>query len=196
MFLIAAGAISGIIIGGVLLILVLCLVFWFIAKYNSLRRMEVKIDEAASDIDIALTRRYDLLSKEYQICKGYAKHESQVLEEITRLRSSSKKDEKPDIDRLSEVNNALDRLQGDIQVTMEQYPALKSDQVFLHLAESCRDVEERLEASRRLYNSNVSIYNQEIVVFPSSLVAGMAHCRKRELFRVEEGKKEDVTMEF
>ncbi len=196
MFLIAIGGIIGLVIGGIVLIGILTFVFWAIAKHNAFRRMEVKIDESASDIDVALNRRFDLLTKEYEICKGFAKQESNVLQEVTRLRGLADTTKKTDIDRLSKINAGLDRLQNAIQVTMEQYPTLKSDQVFLHLMDSCREVEEHLEASRRLYNSNVSIYNQEIVVFPSSLIASFSHCQKRDLFRVEEGKAKDVRMEF
>ncbi len=198
MFLIATGGIIGIIVGGVILICLLVTVFWFIAKHNYFRRMEIKIDESASDIDVALNRRFDLLTKEYEICKGYAKHESATLSEIIRMRQapSSSKEGKVDMEKLSRINDGLNRLAGDIHVTMEQYPNLKADKVFLSLAESCRDVEEHLEAARRLYNSNVSLYNQEIVVFPSSIVASFAHCQKRELFKVEEGKSKDVKLEF
>ncbi len=196
MFLIAIGGIIGLVIGGIFLLFILSFLFWAISKHNAFRRMEVKIDESASDIDVALNRRYDLLTKEYEICKGYAKQESSVLEEVSRLRSLAGKSAKADIDTLSKMNAGLDRLQNAIQVTLEQYPTLKSDQVFLHLMDSCRDVEDHLEASRRLYNSNVSIYNQEIVVFPSSLIASLSHCQKRELFRVEEGKEKDVPMAF
>lgn len=193
MFLISAPAIVAVIIVGVFLILLVTLFFWAIAKRNHFRRMEVKIEESASDIDVALNKRFDLLTKEYQICKGYAKHEKETFSEVTKLRSAAGK---KDMETLSRINNGLDRLQKDIDLTVEQYPQLKADQVFLHLADSCKEAEETLEAARRLYNSNVSLYNQEIVVFPSSIIASFCHCRKRDLFQVEERKRNDVEMEF
>lgn len=197
-FLLSAGAITGIAIGGLFLILIVSGLFWFVAKRNLFKRMEVKIEESASDIDAALTKRYDLLTKQYDVTKGYAKHESATLSEITRIRQSQRKDAQGniDIERLSRINHELDLLSRDIQLTMEQYPDLKANTLFLNLMETSKEVEDHLEATRRIYNSNVARYNEEIVVFPSSIVAHAIHAKKRDLFQAEARKRDDVPLRF
>lgn len=197
-FLLSAGAIVGVSIGGLFLILIVSLLFWFVAKRNLFKRMEVKIEESASDIDVALTKRYDLLTKEYDVCKGYSKHENATLSEVTRMRQNPRQDEDGniDIERLSRLNHELDLLSRDIHLTVEQYPDLKANALFLNLMETSKQVENHLESTRRIYNSNVARYNEEIVIFPSSIVAHMIHAKKRGLFQAEEKKKDDVSLKF
>ncbi|MFA6624213.1 MAG: LemA family protein [Bacilli bacterium] len=176
------------------------IVVWGIKKANALRRQMVKIKEAASDIDVALTKRFDLLSKQYDICKGYAKHENGTLIDVAKMRSglseAKASDGAVDMKKASANNAAMDKLSTNINIIVERYPELKANTLFISLSNSCSDVEEHLQASRRLYNSNVSIYNQEIVVFPSSIIAHMIHAMPADFFEAEEAKKQDVKMEF
>jgi len=186
-------AIALLVIGGLLLLIVLIVVVWWIKTANRLRREQVKIDEAASGIDVALTKRFDLLTKTVATVKGYAKHESETLTKVIEMRkpaSSASMSEKAAFS--NEVTKAFDS----INVVAEQYPDLKANTNFLSLQNQIAEVEEQLQASRRVYNSNVSVYNQEIIVFPTSVVARHYGFAKRDFFEAEEAKRQDVKIEF
>ena len=174
----------------VVAIVVVILVGWYIGTSNKLNRAVVKIEEADSGIDVALTKRYDVLTKMLEITKGYAKHEKETLGEVINLRKGMSIAEKQD------ANNKMTEAFGKINVLAEAYPELKSSENFKTLQLSVADVEEHLQAARRLYNANISSYNQEIVSFPTSIVAGMKGFVKKEFFEADEAKKEDVKMDF
>ena len=177
----------------VVLVLVVIVVGWWISTSNNLKIMGVKIDESLSGIDVALTKRYDLLTKVVATVKGYAKHEEETLSKIIAMRnpgSAATLMEKQDF--ATQTTEAI----KSINIVAEQYPTLKADTQFIGLQNSIRDVEEQLQAARRLYNANVSKYNQAIIVFPASIVANAAHLTKREFFEAEEVKREDVKIEF
>lgn len=174
----------------VVAIVVVILVGWYIGTSNKLNRAVVKIEEADSGIDVALTKRYDALTKMLEITKGYAKHEKETLGEVINLRKGMSIAEKQD------ANNKMTETFGKINVLAEAYPELKSSENFKTLQLSVADVEEHLQAARRLYNANISSYNQEIVSFPTSIVAGMKGFVKKEFFEADETKREDVKMEF
>ena len=162
---------------------------------NWFRKAKVKVDESLSGIDVALNKRFDLITKLYDSTKGYIKHESETLSKITSLRSG--KIDNLDLDSKSKLSSDLDSLNREINVVVEQYPNLKADTVFLNLMNKRNEVEERLKATRRLYNSNVSIFNQKRVTFPSSIVANSIGFKENlKFFEVEEAKKEDVKLNF
>lgn len=187
------GAIICIVIGAVIVLLFIVIISWWISAANRLRREQVKIDEAASGIDVALTKRFDLLTKEVATVKGYAKHESETLTNVTSMRkpaSNASMKEKADF------SNAVSKAFDSINVVAEAYPDLKANTNFLNLQNQISEVEEQLQASRRVYNSNVSVFNQEIIVFPTSIVARHYHFEKRDFFEAEEAKRADVKIEF
>lgn len=187
------GAIIGIVVGVLLLVAVIAIVAWWINTKNRLSRYQVKIDEAASGIDVALTKRFDLLTKTVATVKGYAKHEQETLKGVTEMRRpSSNASMKEKSEFASNVSKAFDS----INVVAEQYPELKANQNFIALQNQIAEVEEQLQASRRVYNSNVSTYNQDIVVWPTSIVARHYHFEKRDFFEAEEAKRQDVKIEF
>ena len=176
------------IIVGVIVLLII--VIWFISVSNAFNRDIVKIDEADSGIDVALTKRYDVLTKMLDITKGYAKHEKETLFETINLRKDMTMAEK------SEANNKMSEAFGKINVIAEAYPELKASENFKTLQTAIADVEEHLQAARRLYNANISSYNQRVVSFPSSMIASSKGLSKREFFEADEAKKEDVKIEF
>ena len=169
---------------------VLVLLIAFIAISNKLNRALVKIDEAESGIDVALTKRYDVLTKQLDIVKGYAKHESETIERVIELRRGSSMAEK------SAAAAAMNEMQAKINVVAEAYPELRSAENFRMLQASVNDTEEHLQAARRAYNANVSSFNQMIVSFPSSIIAGSKGLTKRDFFEAEPAKRADVKMEF
>lgn len=166
------------------------MIIWWIATSNQFRRLLVKIEEASSGIDVALTKRYDTLTKMLDITKVYARHEVETLEKIVNLRNRMSVSEKND------VNAKLDTMRDKISVIAESYPELKSSENFKQLQVTAADVEEHLQAARRLHNANVSLLNQSIVTFPKSLVAKAMNIVKQEFFAAEEAKKADVAIAF
>lgn len=175
-----------IIVGIVLFILVL----WYISVSNKLNRAVVKIDESLSGIDVALTKRYDVLTKMIDVVKAYAKHEKETLFEVINLRKDMTIQEKND------ANKTMDENFKRINVVAENYPELKSSENYKTLQQSIADVEEHLQASRRLYNSNVSLFNQMLVTFPTSSIAKNKGLTKKDFFEADETKKEDVKIDL
>lgn len=175
-----------IIVGIVLFILVV----WYISVSNKLNRAVVKIDESLSGIDVALTKRYDVLTKMIDVVKAYAKHEKETLFEVINLRKDMTMQEKND------ANKAMDENFKRINIVAENYPELKSSENYKTLQQSIADVEEHLQASRRLYNSNVSLFNQMLVTFPTSSIAKNKGLTKKDFFEADETKKEDVKIDL
>jgi len=198
MNLLAAAGLEGwalalIAIAVILVVIAVSFLGWWISTSNRLKREQIKIDEAASGIDVALTKRFDLLTKTVAVVKGYAKHESETLTNVIAMRqpgASASMKEKAEFS--TQVTKAFDS----INVVAEQYPDLKANTNFLNLQNQIAEVEEQLQASRRVYNSNVTVFNQDIVVFPSSLVANHLKLVKRDFFEAEEAKRQDVKIEF
>lgn len=170
--------------------LILLVLVWYIATRNSIARAEVKISEAESGIDVALTKRYDMLTKLLDVTKGYAKHEAETLEKVVNLRKGMTMRER------SAENAKMDDVLRQLNILVENYPDLKASENFKQLQNAILDVEEHLQAARRLYNGNVTIYNNLLVSFPSNIVANSMGRVKKEFFEAEAAKRADVKMEF
>ncbi len=169
---------------------VIVLLLWWVGTSNGIKKLELKVQEAESGIDVALTKRYDVLTKMLDVTKGYMQHEKDVLSQVIQLRSGMTMNEK------SAVNKSMDMAFGQLKLVAESYPELKSSNNFLQLQASITDVEEHLQAARRLYNSNVNAYNAKIVVFPNSIVANSMGATNKPFFEAEEAKRADVSMSF
>src|SRR5690606_12134145 len=178
---------------GIIVFLALIFFIWYISTVNAFRQMQVKIDESESSIDIALTKRFDLLTKMVSATKGYMKHESETLANVIKMRQPA---HNAPMAEKQEFANQLSAGLSQLNVVVEQYPDLKASQNFLSLQNATTEVEENLQAARRVYNSNVSVYNQRIDTFPSSLVAGWKNFTKRDFFEAEAQKRKDVDFNF
>ena len=193
--LLSVGAIVAIVVVAVVVIAVIAIVAWYITTMNWFRQTKVKVDEANSGIDVALTKRYDLLTKALAAVKGYAKHEAETLSKVIGMRSGNINE--LSLDEKSKLNAELSEVQRGINVVVEQYPQLKADTQFTLLQNQTADCEEQLQAARRVYNSNVSIFNQKRVTFPDSIVAKrIGFTKDLEFFKAEEEKRQDVKFEF
>jgi len=181
------------IIIAIVVILIISLVGWWISTSNKIKKMQVKIDEAESGIDVALTKRFDLLTKAVATVKGYAKHEQETLVQVIGMRNPGRNASLAEKQEFAKVTTEAIK---SLNIVAEQYPNLKADAQFVSLQRNIADVEEQLQAARRLYNSNVSTYNQTIIVFPASIVANALKCTKRDFFEAEEAKRADVKIEF
>ena len=175
---------------GIILLLILIVAIWYVTTSNKLNRCIVKIEEADSGIDVALTKRYDVLTKMIDTVKAYAKHEKGTLFEVINLRKGMSLEEK------NEENSKMTKNLERINVLAEAYPELKSSENYKTLQQSIVDVEEHLQAARRMYNSNVSIFNQMIVTFPTSVVANSKSLTKKTFFEAEDVKKNDVKIDL
>ncbi len=178
------------VIAFIFLVIVLIVVGYVISISNSLNRALVKIDEANSGIDVALTKRYDVLTKMIDVVKGYAKYEQETIFKTIELRKDMTMQEKNDANASMEENFTK------IAAIAENYPDLKASENYKELQLSIADVEEHLQAARRLYNSNVSIYNQKLVTFPSSIIANSKGMTKKEFFNAEDKKREDIKIDL
>lgn len=180
--------------GIILIIILVVVIIWIIAVYNGLIRLKNRVDEAWSDIDVQLKRRYDLIPNLVNTVKGYAAHEKQVFENVTAARS-----------RAMGAGSAADKAQAENMLTgalkslfavAEAYPDLKANQNFLELQRELTDTEDKIQAARRFYNGNVRDFNIKIEVFPNNIFAGILHFTKREFFETAAGEKEPVKVEF
>lgn len=193
--LLSTGAIIAIVVVAVVLIAVIAIVAWYIVTMNWFRQTKVKVEEANSGIDVALTKRYDLLTKALASVKGYAKHEAETLSKVIGMRTGNINE--LSLDEKSKLNAELSEVQRGINVVVEQYPQLKADTQFTLLHNQTADCEEQLQAARRVYNSNVSIFNQKRVTFPDSIVAKrIGFTQDLEFFKADEEKRQDVKFEF
>ena len=157
---------------------------WVIVNYNRMARVRQHIAESWSDIDVELKRRYDLVPNLVETVKGYAKHESEVLEEVTSLRN------KAAASTGSATSQAVDEtalLLGmrKLFAVVEKYPDLKADTGFLALQKELANTEDRIAASRRFFNGNVREMNQLTQTFPTNIIASMFGFVERDFFELD-----------
>ena len=146
------------------------------------------MEEGLSGVEVALTKRCDMLSKMMDTAKGYMAHESELFTRVIQLRRGMS------IAELNDAQQQMDSLSGRFFAVAEGYPELRSSAVFTELQRGIRDAEEHLQAARRLYNTNVTAYNTAIAMFPAKLLAGGR--KPKEFFAAEESKREDVKLTF
>ncbi len=179
----------------ILLAVVALLAIWFVFVYNGLIKLRVRTDEAWSDIDVQLKRRYDLIPNLINTVKGYASHESGLFERVTEARTKAM-----GATTAAEKGAAENALSGTLKslfAVAENYPDLKANTNFLELQRELSDTENKIQAARRFYNGNVRDLNTKIQVFPDSIVAGIAGVKQREFFEIEEAtERETPKVEF
>ena len=177
----------------ILLIIIVVLVLAGVGVYNSLVRSRNKVDEAWSDIDVQLKRRYDLIPNLVETVKGYASHERGTLDEVVAARSKAtsisvdpSKATTEQMQQFQAAQGALSSSIGRLFALAENYPDLKANQNFLSLQNDLKDTEDKIQASRRFYNGNVRDYNTKLQVFPTNIFASMFGFVKREFFGVDD----------
>ena len=181
--------------GWIILAIVVILVIAIISMYNGLVSSRLKVDNAWSQIDVQLQRRFDLIPNFVETVKGYAAHESETFEKITSLRTSwanaNTVAEKADLD--NQLSGALKT----IMAVSENYPDLKANQNFSELSEELRNTENKISFSRQFYNDTVTMYNQKLQIFPSNIIANMFNFTPRELFTVDNAEaRKNVKVDF
>ncbi|MCK9360808.1 LemA family protein [Patescibacteria group bacterium] len=166
----------------ILLAVVVVVAAWLIFTYNGLITLKNRVDEAWSDIDVQLKRRYDLIPNLVSTVKGYATHEAGTLEKVTAARTAAMAATGPHDKAVAE--NMLTGALKSIFALSEAYPDLKANQNFLKLQDELSDTENKVQASRRFYNGNVRDFNTKLQVFPTNMIAGMLGFVKREFFEI------------
>lgn len=166
-----------------------------ISIYNGLVRLNVRSEEAWSDISVQLKRRYDLIPNLVETVKGYAKHESQAFENVTKARAAAL-----GAKGMDEKAKAEDQLSGALKsifAVAEAYPELKANENFKALQDELTDTEDKIQAARRFYNSNVRELNIAIQTFPSNIFANMLGFKKKDLFELDnKAAEEPVSVKF
>lgn len=169
---------------GIVVAVVLLLVLWVAFMYNSLVRGRNHCDEAWSNVDTELKRRYDLIPNLVETVKGYAAHERETMERVTEARNAALASHGSPASQARDENVLVDSLRR-LLVVVERYPDLKASQSFLKLQEELINTEDRIQRARRFYNGNVRDYNNRVEVFPSALVARSGGFKQREFFEIE-----------
>jgi LemA protein len=162
--------------------------------YNSLVTAKNRIAEAFSQIDVQLKRRTDLIPNLVETVKGYAKHEKELLENVTKARTSlmtaGSTHEKAD------ANNMLSDTLKSLFAVAENYPDLKASSNFHKLQEELSDTENKIAYSRQFFNSNVLDYNNKILIFPNNIISRLFNFKKEDFFEASEEDKKEVKVKF
>ena len=166
----STGATVGVIIGGVVLVLAIILVAWWISTRNNFVRLKNRVEEGMATIDVYLKKRFDLIPNLVETVKGYAKHESETLEKVVAARNLSM-GAKTTEEKMAAANNLTSSLRTLFTAISESYPQLHANTNFLDLQNQLKNIEGELESARRYYNGVVKTFNTKLELFPANIVA-------------------------
>jgi len=169
-------------------------VLWVVYAYNRLVRLRVNVDNAWSQIDVQLRRRYDLIPNLIESVKGYAAHEREVFEDVTKARSAAQ--DASGVHDQADAENAVSKSLGRLLAVAENYPELKANQNFLALQEELTGTESKIAYARQFYNDEVASLNTKIQSFPSSVIARAGKFQPREFFEIDEPARGPVGVQF
>lgn len=183
----------------VIVLLVVLLVIWGIGAYNGLVNLRNRVANGWAQIDVQLKQRADLVPNLVQTVKGYASHESTVLEEVTKARADVAQAQTAGRDQMQARADAEQRL-GQSLVTLmaraEAYPELKANQNFLDLQRQLKDLEDKIAYARQFYNDVVQKFNTRIETVPSNIIASLFHFRQAQYFQADEGSRQAPVVDF
>ncbi|HRV59932.1 MAG: LemA family protein [Solirubrobacterales bacterium] len=168
----------------IVVVIALISVLWYISTRNGIIGSRNRVEESWSGIDVQLKRRHDLVPNLVETVKGYATHEQKVFEEVTKARADAMAAQS--VGDTAQAEAGLNRSLADLRAVAEQYPDLKATQNFQQLSRNLSELEDEIQASRRIYNSNVQSYNTKIQQFPASIVANQGGFTAREFFEIED----------
>lgn len=178
----------------IILAAIVVLALWVIASYNGLVMLKNRAKEAWADIDVQLKRRYDLIPNLVETVKGYAAHEKELFEKVTQARANAMNAQ--GTQAKAQAENMLSSALKSLFAVSEAYPDLKASVNFLELQRELTDTEDKIQASRRFYNTNVRDLNIKIESFPDNMLANMFGFTKMELFEIAAEEKEPVKVKF
>jgi LemA protein len=167
---------------------------WVIGAYNGLVSLKNQTANAFKQIDVQLKRRHDLVPNLVETVKGYASHESEVFEKATKARAEAMSARS--VGDTAKAENQLTGALTDLRAVAENYPQLRATENFQQLSRNLSELEDEIQASRRIYNSNVQSYNTSIQQFPGSIIANQGGFTEREYFEIDEADREPVSVSF
>jgi LemA protein len=171
----------------IFIILIVVPLIIIVVIYNKLVTLRNRTKEAWADVDVQLKRRYDLIPNLVETVKGYATHERTVFENVTKARTAAMAAEQTgDPKRIGEAENFLSSTLKSLFAVSENYPQLRASENFVELQRELRDTEDKIQAARRFYNTNVRDINIKIEMFPSNLIAKIFNFTKQEFFEIKE----------
>ncbi len=174
--------------------IVVVVVLFVISLYNGLRTGQMRIRESWSGIDVQLKRRSSLIPNLMETVKGYAKHEKEVFENVTKARTAMMQAQGPK--SAASADNMLSGTLKTLFAVAENYPQLKASDNFKELQEELSDTETKIAAARQFYNSNVLDFNTKIKVFPNVLLASMFGFHEEQFFEADDQSRQDVKVKF
>lgn len=177
------------IIGGGILFFIL----FIIVSVNTLIAKKNQVANIFGSMDAMLKKRYDLIPNLIATVQNYMKYESQLLKEITELRTKALSSNISDEEKVN-IDNKLTKSLGGIMVAVENYPDLKANQNFLQLQAALNEVEEQISAARRAYNAAVTDYNNAVEMFPTNIFAGMMGLKRKSVFEISEAERQNVNV--
>lgn len=168
----------------VIVAIVLIVGLWYVATRNGMIASRNRVDESWSGIDVQLKRRHDLVPNLVETVKGYATHEQKVFENVTKARADAMSAQS--VQNTAQAESGLNRSLADLRAVAEQYPDLRATENFQQLSRNLSELEDEIQASRRIYNSNVQSFNTKIQQFPNSIVANQSGFTDKEFFEIED----------
>ena len=174
----------------IIIAVIALIVLWIISIYNNMVRLRNNRENAFSNIDVQLKQRYDLVPQLVSTVKGFATHEKELLERITEARSACLSANSIN-DKIS-ANNMLSNALNGLKVSVEAYPDLKANQNFMQLQSELSDIENKLAAARRFFNSSTKELNNAVQTFPGNLLAGMFGFHKEPMFEVAQEERATI----
>ena len=174
----------------IIIILIIAIVV-ILLIYNRLVKLRNKVKQSESGIDIYLNQRFDLIPNLVECVKAYSKYEIEVLENIVKARNEYKANNNIDLKKANEINSELNGLMG----IAEGYPDLKASEQYTNLEKNLVKMESQLQAARRIYNNDVTIYNTKLHTVPINIIARLLGFKKAELLEIEEYKRENINLE-
>ncbi len=178
----------------VVVAIIVIAVLYFIVKRNSIIAQRNRVDESWSGIDVQLKRRRDLVPNLVETVKGYAEHERETFEKTTKARAEAMAAQ--GVGDTAQAESKLSQALADLRAVAENYPTLRATENFQQLSRNLSELEDEIQASRRIYNSNVQSYNTDIEQFPGSIVANAGDFTSREFFEIAEADREPVAVSF
>jgi len=179
----------------IILIIIAVLFLIVLAIYNSLIRTRNNVENAWSQIDVQLKKRYDLVPNLVETVKGYMKHERDTLTEITQLRNQAMNAKDRDL-KMKADDKMAKAVSGILNIVVENYPDLKASQNFLSLQEELSGIENKIAYSRQYYNDSVMIYNNKVQMVPTNFFAKMFNFPEKKFLETPETEKKNVKVAF
>lgn len=178
----------------VIVAVVVLILLYVLTTYNSLIRLRTQVEEGFSTMDVYLKKRWDLIPNLVETVKGYAKHESETLEQVVKLRGSSY--DSMDTNQKVDVNNQLTAGITKLLAVAENYPELKANENFKELTAQLSKIEDDIANSRKYYNGTVKQMNNKVQMFPSNIIAGMFGFKTSKMFEAAAEERENVKVQF